>query len=252
MRVSAGLLPRILCLFLGVVLLAVGSTAVFVTPNSTGTSLLIAAGTITLALGLLADRLQSIEGAGVKLQLGAIEKLEEARVADAAGDQENAEKLRDQARLLLAAASPLASKYERIRLLEPSGWDRTRQLESVFQDAKKIGSTEQIGATAAEAVFDSGTEGNRVFALGVMAGSARALSPKAVRVAVEEPRSAFEQYQALLLADNIMRGAPSEDTARSLADAARRALQHRGLEARSSDRGQLARSVIEQASKDHR
>jgi hypothetical protein len=93
-------------------LIAIGVAAVFKTNNSTGSGALVAAGVAIGALAMFANRIQTIDAAGVKLQLAqaAVSSLQAAQQADRAGRSDIAEVLRDHAGRLISAAAPSSSR----------------------------------------------------------------------------------------------------------------------------------------------
>jgi hypothetical protein len=162
---------RVGAFVLGIALLTTGAVAVFVTTNSVGSSTLIAAGTVIIALALFANQLESLEGGGFKIQLRAVaSKLEEARLADAVGDTEEAAKLRDEAQLLIAAMEPIATKYEEIRQSSPYGRERTEKMVELVRQARQMAKLGFVSPEAIEQLFNSGQDGNRIMALGLMRG----------------------------------------------------------------------------------
>jgi hypothetical protein len=179
----------------------------------------VAAGTVLLALGLFANRLESFEGAGVKLQLQTVQtaaaKLEEARQADEAGDPARAEDLRKEARRLLAAVQPMAATYEQLRLVEPAGSERTERMTSLVRQARAMAKLGFVDAQAVEELFRSGSDGNRIMAIGLMRGAPELASLSLVVEVIRHPRSGFEQWQALRLAQELLAGAatPADRTA---------------------------------------
>jgi hypothetical protein len=197
---------RIAASALGISLLTAGAVAVFVTSNSVGSAALIAAGTVIVALSLLANQLESLEGGGFKIQLKAVaSKLEEARLADAAGDPAEAAELRAEAQLLLAAMGPIAAEYEQVRASSPHGRERTEKMGELVQQAQQMAKLGFVDPKAIEQLFDSGQDGNRIMALGLMRGEPRLASTNIVVKAIRQPRSSFEQWQALRVSRDMVK-----------------------------------------------
>jgi hypothetical protein len=179
-------------------LLTAGTVAVFVTTNSAGATALVAAGAVLVAVALFTNRLESVEGAGLKIHLGTVaEKLREADQADASGDSEAADRLRLEAELLLSAMEPIATRYEAVRESSPHGRDRTEAMGELVEQAIKMSQFDFISADAVGELFRSGQDGNRITALGLMRGNPRFASVPIVTEAIRRPRSSFEQWQAL-------------------------------------------------------
>lgn len=200
------MLARLGVSLVGAGLLVAGAAAVFVTTNSAGASALVAAGTVLVAVAVFTNRLESVEGAGVKVQLGAVaEKLREADQADAQGDSEQADRLRLEARLLLTAMEPLATRYEELREGSPSGRERNAALGELVEQAQKMAEFDFINASAVENLFRSGRDGNRITALGLMLGDLRLVSVPLITEVIRRPRSSFEQWHALRLSLDLAR-----------------------------------------------
>ncbi len=198
-------LARLGIALVGVGLLAAGAVAVFVTTNSAGSSTLVAAGTVLIGVAVFANRLESIEGAGVKIQLGAVTaKLQEADQADAMGDTEAAKRLRHEAQLLLVAMKPIATQYEALRENSPHGRDRTIEMGKLVEQAKEIAQFDFVSAEAASELFRSGQDGNRITALGLMLGDSRFTSIPIVTEVIRQPRSNFEQWHALRICLDVV------------------------------------------------
>jgi len=240
-----GAKTRIAAIILGVAVLGSGAVGVFVSTNSVGTAALIAAGLVLVAFGMFGSRIQSIEGAGLKLQLQerAATLLEAAVDADNAGRHEAAEQLRDQAEQLLSAAKGVASQYERVRTLEPASAERTANLEALLQHARAMAEL-AAGPGDVDRLFRTGTEGNRISALAIIQAKPSLADVALINDAVATPRSAFEQYQALRAAEAAAARGLSEDNARSLRTTVGKALFGGDLGAVDSDRCRVAERVL--------
>ncbi|GAA3534539.1 hypothetical protein GCM10022222_17600 [Amycolatopsis ultiminotia] len=183
-----------------------GAVAVFVTTNSAGAAALVAAGTVLIALALFANQLESVEGGGFKLQLGAVAaKLREADEAEEAGDAEGAGQLRQEARLLFAAMEPIANQYEAIRESSPYGRDRTHAMGDLVEQAKKMAEFDFVSTEAVEELFRSGQDGNRITALGLMQANPELASVPLLTETIRRPRSSFEQWHALRISLEVVR-----------------------------------------------
>lgn len=158
---------RWLVALVGIALLATGAVAVFVTSNSVGSSALIAAGAVAGVVALFANRIRTVEGAGVKIDMVVRSKLTAARKADEAGEPELAAQLRDQAWSLLAAAQPLAGRYESLRK-EPTGDERTAKLERIVREWRNMARRNLPDPRFVEDLFDRGESGTRIGALAMM------------------------------------------------------------------------------------
>jgi hypothetical protein len=204
---------RVVAFVVGTALLVTGAVAVFRTANAIGSATLVAAGTVIAALALFGDQLESLEGGGVKIQLrAAASKLEQARLAEAAGDAQGAADLRAEAQLLIAAIEPIAAQYEKVRETTPGGRDRTNRLGELVRQAEEMGKLGFVTTDAIEQLFGSGQDGNRIMALGLMRGDPTIASVDILTNAIRQPRSNFEQWHALrVTADLVATGEPSRD-----------------------------------------
>jgi len=189
---------------IGTALLGAGAVAVFVTSNSAGASTLVAAGAILLALALFANRLESLEGGGFKLQMRAVAaKLREAERADADGDSVGAERLRRDAQVLLSAMRPMAERYEQVRESLPYGWQRTQVMRGIVEQARGMAGSGTFSGDDVARLFTSGGDGDRIMALGLMRGDPALASVDLAVKVIRRPRSSFEQYQALRVCQEV-------------------------------------------------
>lgn len=169
---------RIAAVVVGLVVLAVGAVAVFVTDNELGATAPVAAGVAIAGLAVFAHRIRSVEAGGVRVELErqAHGVRQPARRARAAGDVEQAEELEGRAQNLMAAASLVGSRYERLRADEPAGWDRTSRMEGILRDARAL-DTEGLSAADVQRILETGTGGNRIAAeLGERSSDRRTLA----------------------------------------------------------------------------
>lgn len=229
---------------LGLLMLAFGAVAVFVTNNELGAASLILGGAGVSALTVLADRISAFEAAGVRMELlrRAQDIQSEAEQARVSGEVDRAEQLEDRAQELLLAAGAVGRKYEDVRATQPSGWDRTSRLEEVLQEARALDTS---GLTAAQVAqtFDVGSEGNRITALALIQKNPALASVNVLRRGILESRSAFEQYHALVAAESSLDRLTAADLG-IVASAIDEALAGR-LGQKSSDRRTVARRIKE-------
>ncbi|MGD9960601.1 hypothetical protein [Nocardioides sp.] len=231
---------------LGFGVLILGAVAVFTTDNAVGSASLVTAGLLISTLAVFANHISAIEGAGVKLSMRerAGEALANARAAAASGDVEQAEADRREAERLLLASGAVASRYEALRLTQPSGWDRT----SRFEDLMRVGREQAAGLSQPQLVselFATGGDGNRVYALALIQGNPALAEPGPLVEAIAHPRSAFEQYQALVAAQRSVEHLPTAERQAVLA-AVEEALAG-PLGETSSDRRSVARTILEKS-----
>jgi hypothetical protein len=194
MRAAAGVL--------GAAVFGSGVLAVFVTENGTGAAALLAIGAGFMVIALLGDRLQSVEFGGVNLTIRdlARETYALAREAEHRGDDESAAVLRTVAHELEA----LARGYRRLRSSMRAGDERTRALEHVMTEARGLARSDALEAADVLTWFEEGRPEARITALGLMEGNPRLRDFEAALDAVDDSRSAFEQYHGLLLAEMML------------------------------------------------
>jgi hypothetical protein len=94
----------------------------------------------------------------------------------------------------------LAQSYEKIRRDLPSGRERTKAMGGIVAVARSIAATSSISA---ESVFKKGGDGNRVVALGIIRAAPKPSDVDILVTGISEPRSPFEQYQALRAAEAL-------------------------------------------------
>lgn len=244
---SADVIPiwlQYVALLAGLALTATGAIAVFVTSNSAGAATLVATGAAVSIVGLYANRIQSIEGAGVRVQLAeaVIGKLQAAEEAELDGQTELAQTLRNDAERLLTLANPVANEYESVRHSQAPGNERTANLERIVADARKLAPHFPDSATV-EKLFDTGQEGNRLTALAIMQARPELASLRVASVSALSSVSAFEQFHALALIDEMSSSAQWADESEQLRGVVQRALQDDHVRA-AVDRKRLATRIL--------
>lgn len=235
----------------GVATLAAGGVAVYATSNGTGSAALVAAGVVCLVLGVMWDRVKTVKGAGVEVELlhVAQQKLVAANAADLRGDDSEAARLRAEAQQLLTLARPWATDYERWRESLPSGPQRTELMDQAVSRAIETARTSRdsghpISPEAVRAVFLSGGDGARVTALGFMQGDPSTADLDIVLEVIAQSRSAAEQAYALAVAADIAQRPDLDDrTAKRLLDAAEQALVTERVR-KSRSRRAYAESIV--------
>jgi hypothetical protein len=187
---------------LGVAVFAAGVLAVFVTENGTGAAALLAIGAAFMVIAVLGDRIQSVELGGVNLTIRdlARQTYALAQEAEHRGDDESAARLRTVASDLEA----LARGYRRLRGSMRAGHERTRALEHVMTEARRLAECDALGVAHVVTWFEEGTPEARITALGLMQGNPRLRDFEAAVDAIDDSRSAFEQYHGLRLAEMMV------------------------------------------------
>ncbi|TCI95900.1 hypothetical protein [Aeromicrobium sp. IC_218] len=221
-----------------------GGVAVFVTDNELGSASLVAAGVAVAGFGVFGDRVRSVEAGGVKLGLEqrAEQDFVAAAQARATGDVERAARLERRAAMLRTTAAAVGTRYEHLRASQPSGWDRTKQLEAVMQSARDM-DTSALSPADVEDVFDTGGEGNRVVALALIERDPRLATLEVLKQATVHSRSSFEQYHGLSAAEAALPFLSPDDRLRLRR--AVEALLIGPLGDSSSDRRTVARRILD-------
>jgi hypothetical protein len=227
----------------GMVSFSLGAYAVFRTTNSSGAAALITVGAVLLGLSLFSDKIESIEAAGIKVGLRrqARTKLLEAELAESRGDTAAADRLRDEARAILATADRVSRGFESLRSEMPSGWARTDLLEQKMLEARQLARSKHWTPDEVRQMFTSGPDGNRLTAIGLMQSDGALVDFQLLTQALTDPRSAFEQYQALKAGRDFLQGAETAatDSQRRFAKAAESFYESVPVTRQDGDRAEL-------------
>lgn len=216
---SFTMVVRILLGLLGAGSFGAGVLAVFVTQNGTGAGVLVGFGGVLLVVALLGSRVESFEfgGATLRLRAAAAEKFAQAEDSDLRGDTDAADRLRAQARALLEAAGPIASEYRTVRGSMRAGARRTEAMEEVLARARRLAAERVFEPADLQRWLRQGTEEERITALAMMQARPDLRDFDAALAAVEHPRSAFEQYQAMRLVADMIDGLDAAQRGRLVA-----------------------------------
>ncbi|MEV6335873.1 hypothetical protein AB0M12_14300 [Nocardia vinacea] len=171
----------------------------------------------------------------------ALELIDSANRAEDHGEITKARALRRQAAgVLSAVVAPSAALYEQVRYSEASGRDRTRKLEQLVASNRLLAQTSRLDHDAAAKLFDQGGDGDRVIAIALMQGDSTLTDIERLAHAIDEPRSAFEQYHALFALRLWLRTGAQLDAAQQTL--LNRALANRYISS-GTDRYELARDI---------
>jgi hypothetical protein len=204
-QVGAGLI--------GVAALALGVLAVFVSDNGAGTSALLAVGLVLLLVAAFGNRIARISGGGVAVELRERAVRSAAQLQRAAnellahGEHEGAASLTAEADALLDLAEairPQAEAYEQVRATTAGGPERTRRMEEMIESARAEPADPDETAVDLRELFYQGGEGARIYALGRMQASPHVRDFEVALDGIRRSRSAFEQYHALRLAEEML------------------------------------------------
>lgn len=187
-------------LALGFIVLVTGVVAVFSGQSDAGAAALVTLGVLTLAVGLLGDELDSIRWGDLELRLR-----DKADAAARKGDLETARVLTAAADTLGQRVSAVADSYKQWRLDLPPGDARTEKLEEIISKAGEDAHAQDVDAERVLNLLWTGSEGARVWALGVLEVRPELATVRAVLEAVERPDQMFDQYHALVLAEEYVR-----------------------------------------------
>lgn len=223
---------------LAVALIGAGAVAVFAVKNGAGAAALLAAGVALLALVILRERIETLRWGDLELTLR-----RQADVAAAQGDHELERGLRAAADSLASRAAPIAGSYETVRGSMPAGPDRTAAMEVEVARAREDARSGSFQREQVVELFRNGTDGERIYALGIMQEHPDLASFDLVLEAVRSPRSPFEHYHSLLLADRVASSLTAAEK-ETLEIALRQQLESRRLR-RDSDRLSVANRIID-------
>jgi hypothetical protein len=222
-------------------LLTAGVVAVFVSDNELGSAIMLATGGALVVVAYVGDRLTRLSAGPVELELGRASAFEEAAiVAEVSGDSALAEELRDRA---LDSLRDLARTYEDVRREMPHGIARTRRMERLLRDARMQARVAPPEDQLVRDLFD-GNDGDRVAALAAMYEHPRLRDFELLLDGIKNSRSAFEQFHALRLAEQVIPELDTEQRGR-LTRALRAELSSEGGIGPLSQRAPLARTMLD-------
>ena len=223
---------------LSVGLISVGTVGVFESDNGAGVAALLVSGTVLLMVVALGERIESLRWGDVELTLR-----RKADEAAAAGDTQLEKQLRSAADALARRAAPVAASYEAVRGSMGSGPERTRAMEAEVARAREDAFREQFDAAELASLFRDGREGERVYVLGVLQERPEFATAELVLEAIRSPRSAFEQYHSLLLAERSLQHVTAAEGI-AVTSAVARAAESWQFK-RDSDRAAVAQRILQ-------
>jgi hypothetical protein len=224
----------------GVATFAGGVVAVFTTSNGGGSAALITVGAALALIAALGDRVEALELGSAKLGLRdlARDRFEQANLREAAGDREAAAELRHQG----LALERLANEYAHRRRTMRGGARRTGVLEHIMAQLAQLAHDHEFDPTAVWQWFNRGKPEARITAIGLMRGDARLRDVFVALDAIEDSRSAFEQYHGLRLAREMIPdlGSLEREWLRESVERARGSGRFR----RGSDRWRMSEAIL--------
>ncbi len=184
---------------LGLLLAGAGVAAVFRTQNGTGAAALLAVGAAFLLFAALGDRLES-------MRVGDVEVVLRRKAIEAAGrgDLETARVLQRAADAFGQRVEMAARTYKTVRGNMPSGPDRTKRMQGIVVEARKDAHAPDLDVERVLSLLWTGSEGARVWALGILQERPELATTRAVLEAVQRPDQMFDQFQALVLAERYV------------------------------------------------
>jgi hypothetical protein len=185
---------------IGLGLTGAGIAAVFITKNSAGAATLVGVGALLVLVGLLGDQLESLRYGDLELVLR--RKADEAK---GRGDLEAARAFEQAADTLRQRVTRSARSYKSVRSGMEAGPERTAKMNAIVADAKRDAHAYDTDEEEVLKLLWTGSEGARVWALGVLQERPELATPRAVLDAIQRPDEMFDQYQALVLAQAFLR-----------------------------------------------
>ncbi|KRF39992.1 hypothetical protein ASH01_19585 [Terrabacter sp. Soil811] len=184
---------------LGIVLIGAGVVAVFRTTNDVGSAALLSFGGVLFVLGAMGDRLESLRYGDLEVVLR-----RKAKEAAKKGETETAEVLERAADRISGRAKKIQRSYQAVRTNMPSGAQRTALMDQIIREARADAHDPDLDEERVLGLLWTGSEGARVWALGVLQERPQLATVRAVLEAVIRPDQMFDQYQALLLAERYL------------------------------------------------
>ena len=198
------LVIRGLLALVGLGLVGVGVAAVFSTDGGAGSATLVGVGSLLVLFGALGDQLESLRFGDLEVRL--LRKRDEAARR---GDREEAEALQRAADIVGKRARKTAAAYKSVRNGMPAGPNRTAIMDDLVERASADAQAHDLDGEQVLQLLWSGSEGARVWALAVLQKRPEFATPRAVLDAIQHPDQMFDQYQALILADNFVKSGTS-------------------------------------------
>jgi hypothetical protein len=184
---------------LGAGAFSAGAVAVFVTNNETGAAALLLAGTVLVVLGGFGHRLKALRYKDLAFEL-----YEEAQAAARRGDVARSRVLSRAADLVSGRAAQTADSYASLRASLPAGEERTIEMTNIFNRAVDEADGLEIDREDVLRRLWCGSEGQRIWALGVLTRRPQLATTRAVLEAIQRPDDMFDLYHALRLANTML------------------------------------------------
>jgi len=191
--------PAVALVLAGAGAFGAGAAAVFVTDNETGAAALLLAGTVLVVLGAFGHRLKALRYKDLAFEL-----YEEAHAAALRGDVARARVLTNAADLVSGRAAQTADSYATLRASVPAGAQRTLEMTKIFNRAVDEADGLEIDREDVLRRMWCGSEGQRIWALGVLTRRPQLATTRVVLEAIQRPDNMFDLYHALRLANTML------------------------------------------------
>ena len=198
-RPRSTVLTAVALALLGAGAFGAGAAAVFVTDNETGAAALLLAGTVLVVLGGFGHRLKALRYKDLAFEL-----YEEAHAAAQRGDVARARVLSHAADLVSGRAAQTADSYASLRASVPAGDERMIEMTKIFIRAVDEADGLEIDREDVLRRLWCGSEGQRIWALGVLTRRPQLATTRAVLEAIQRPDDMFDLYHALRLAYTML------------------------------------------------
>ena len=195
---------RGLLALLGLGLVGTGVAAIFTTNSGAGAATLVGVGSLLVLFAALGDQLESLRFGDLEIRL-----LRKADEAASRGDLEAARALERAADIVGQRVRKTAAAYKSARGGMPAGPERTAKMDAIIAEARTDARARDLDEEEVLRLLWTGSEGARVWALAVLQDRPELATPRAVLDAVKHPDQMFDQYQALVLADNFIKSGTS-------------------------------------------
>jgi hypothetical protein len=176
-----------------------GVAAVFVTDNEIGAAALFVAGTALIVLGCFGHRLKAFRYKDLDFEL-----YEEAHARARRGDVEGARVLTKAADVVSGRAAQIADSYASLRASMSAGKERESEMTKIYNRAVDEADSLEIDREDVLRRLWCGSEGQRVWALGVLRSRPQLATTRAVLEAIQRPDDMFDLYHALFLANTML------------------------------------------------
>lgn len=173
----------------------------------------------------------------------ALDSFVEAENLSGLGEQAGADSLRALAMEELGLPRREARRYDDLRRHLPTGVERTMHMQSLVEAARDSARDSALSPAQVREFFARGGEGERIYALALMQGDPDAADLDLALDTIERSRSAFEQYQALVVAEILIPTLSSADRAR-LAESLHEQLRPGSYVSRSQTRRAVAERIL--------